>query len=150
MSDHIFIRVETATDDITCCLDCAQSSGLLRSFRSFIVVRSANKRTTAITANLFPLWRWRGGAQPSVETALVFYHRSSPMSQLCLPDGAVVFSVWYEDDDEPIHTDEHLFCSELDCMCHEDQERIACLDAWVQDGLMTAEQRDRYFRGQSF
>jgi hypothetical protein len=57
--------------------------------------------------------------------------------------------IQYDDDDELLHTDEHLFCAEMDCLCHADQERMAQLNSWVQDGTMTMEQAERYYQGQA-
>jgi hypothetical protein len=125
-----------------------QTSRALASTKSACSAFS-HESHAALIAHLFSYGDPRGMAKPSVEMALVFYHRSLSMSPIsssgCVQDGAVVFFVLV---DERIHTDEHLFCAEMDCLCHEDQENIACLNSWIQDGLMTKEQADRYFRGQ--
>ena len=55
--------------------------------------------------------------------------------------------VFYEDGDELIHTDEHLFCEDLLCPCHEDQENMTTVNEWVADGFMTLDEADLYYRG---
>lgn len=56
-------------------------------------------------------------------------------------------TVPYEDGDELIHTDEHLFCEDMLCPCHEDQSNLTTVNAWVTDGLMTSNEADLYYRG---
>lgn len=70
---------------------------------------------------------------------LLFYHTGKPMDQ--------PIPIPYEDGDEFIHTDDHPFCDELDCLCHEDQEALAQVQTWITDGLITAEDADRIYRG---
>ena len=41
---------------------------------------------------------------------------------------------------EMIHTAEHPFCSNPDCFCHEDEEEIAVVNGYYQDGLVTPQE----------
>jgi hypothetical protein len=66
---------------------------------------------------------------------------------LFTPNGCPI--IRYDEGDELIHTNDHLFCEEMDCPCHEDQQRIARLNSWVQDGTMTTQQAECYYRGQT-
>lgn len=50
---------------------------------------------------------------------------------------------------ELIHTDEHPFCDDMSCPCHEDSENIGVVGEQVSDGLMTPAEADRYYRGQT-
>jgi hypothetical protein len=52
---------------------------------------------------------------------------------------------------EPVerHTDEHEFCSDMSCRCHEDQEAIQRVAGQVTDGLLTSKEADRYYRGET-
>ena len=56
----------------------------------------------------------------------------------------------YEDGDEAIHSTEYPFCNEMDCPCHEDNESIEQVQSWVTNGLITAEDAGRIYRGQAF
>jgi hypothetical protein len=55
----------------------------------------------------------------------------------------------YEGGDEPIHTNEHPFCDEMSCPCHEESEFIEQVQTWVTDGLITIEDAERIYRGQT-
>lgn len=55
----------------------------------------------------------------------------------------------YEEDDRLIHTSEHLFCNDMDCPCHEESEFIEQVQTWVTEGLITAEDAGRLYRGES-
>ena len=47
-------------------------------------------------------------------------------------------------EDEPVHTDEHPFCSDMSCDCHDDSQFIAeYLEQPFYDGLLTSAE---YFR----
>ena len=53
--------------------------------------------------------------------------------------------------DDVYHTDEWPFCyADPDCCCHEDQESIAMVNAWVQQGLMTPEEATNFILGRTF
>ncbi len=50
-----------------------------------------------------------------------------------------------------IHTDDHPFCPDWSCTCHEeDQESIARVNSWVQAGLMTPQEATQYILGRTF
>ena len=50
-----------------------------------------------------------------------------------------------------LHTDDHPFCfSDPACPCHEDQEAIQTVNAWVLQGLMTEQEATLYISGQTF
>jgi hypothetical protein len=51
--------------------------------------------------------------------------------------------------DELIHTEEHLFCDDLSCPCHEDQGAIQVVMGHVTDGLMTFKEADLYYSGRT-
>jgi hypothetical protein len=127
-----------------------QTSHALASTKSACSAFS-HESHAALIAHLFSYGDPRGVAQPSVEqlsysTTGVFAMISN---LLHTPDGRRFIPVIrYVDGDELIHTDEHLFCSELDCLCHHDPANLAQLASWVRDGLMTQAQADRYFQGQ--
>jgi hypothetical protein len=53
----------------------------------------------------------------------------------------------YEEGDEIIHTDDHLFCDDPTCPCHEENDSIEQVQTWISDGLITAEDADRLYRG---
>lgn len=47
------------------------------------------------------------------------------------------------------HTDEHPFCDEMDCPCHEDSENTAMLQEWYNDGLIGSVDGDLIYRGRT-
>jgi hypothetical protein len=49
--------------------------------------------------------------------------------------------------DQLIHTDEHPFCTDPTCMCHDDQELIQGVNEQYQDGLLTASEATRTVKG---
>ena len=54
-------------------------------------------------------------------------------------------------EDPLIHTDDHPFCPDWSCTCHEeDQESIARVNSWVQAGLMTPQEATEYILGRTF
>lgn len=57
-----------------------------------------------------------------------------------------------EDDADDIelfpHTPGH-FCPDMTCPDKEDREAVNTLHGWVQDGLMTEDERDRFYRGKA-
>ena len=54
-------------------------------------------------------------------------------------------------EDPIIHTDDHPFCPDWSCTCHEDdQESIARVNSWVQAGLMTPQEAIQYILGRTF
>jgi len=56
----------------------------------------------------------------------------------------------YEEGDELIHTDEHPFCSDVSCPCHDIQEgpyyQLICQPLLA--GLLTAEEANRLYFGE--
>lgn len=57
------------------------------------------------------------------------------------------FEIWPEMPDLAVHTSEHRFCFDMTCDCHLDYAAIATLADDVRDGLATAEDALRIFRG---
>ena len=49
--------------------------------------------------------------------------------------------------DQAVHTPDHPFCDDLSCPCHEDQANIDTLNGYYQDGLVSAEDAHRIYRG---
>jgi hypothetical protein len=50
-----------------------------------------------------------------------------------------------------IHTDDHPFCPDWSCPCHEDDhEAIARVAHWVEDGLLTPQEATQYILGRTF
>jgi hypothetical protein len=54
-----------------------------------------------------------------------------------------------EMEDELVHTDEHLFCDDPTCFCHEDETLIAQIAAQVEDGLLTPEEATDLVNGRT-
>ncbi len=54
--------------------------------------------------------------------------------------------------EDPIfHTDNHPFCPDWSCTCHEeDQEAIARVAQWVKDGLLTPDEATQSILGRTF
>lgn len=44
------------------------------------------------------------------------------------------------------HTPDH-FCPDMSCPCHEDQDAIGQVAQWFNDGLMSVDDADRFYRG---
>ncbi len=54
-------------------------------------------------------------------------------------------------EDPIVHTDDHPFCPDWSCTCHEeDQEAIARVAQWVEDGLLTPDEATQYILGRTF
>lgn len=49
--------------------------------------------------------------------------------------------------DEALHTDDHPFCYNPSCPCHEDPDAVATLNEAVQDGLLTPDEASRIVNG---
>lgn len=47
------------------------------------------------------------------------------------------------------HTPECPFCGDMSCECHEDEELIGELNQQYQDGLVSADDADRIYRGKT-
>ena len=47
------------------------------------------------------------------------------------------------------HTPEHPFCDDMSCPCHQDQEAIDTLHGYHQDGLVSTQDADHIYRGQT-
>ncbi|MGB8344431.1 MAG: hypothetical protein WCD86_06085 [Ktedonobacteraceae bacterium] len=45
------------------------------------------------------------------------------------------------------HTADHPFCDDSICPCHEDANAIGEVGQYVQDGLMSPEDADKFYRG---
>ena len=69
--------------------------------------------------------------------SLVSQHRKPPIP------------IPYEGGEQLIHSTEHPFCADMSCPCHEDAEAVAQVQHWLSEGLLTAEDADRIYRGQS-
>ncbi len=54
--------------------------------------------------------------------------------------------------DDTYHTDDQPFCyCDPTCPCHEeDQESIAMVKTWVEQGLMTPQEATQYILGRTF
>lgn len=59
------------------------------------------------------------------------------------------YCVPVHDIDTREHTNEHPFCSEMDCPCHEDSELIATLEGYRQDGLVSESDCDNIYHGRT-
>lgn len=51
-------------------------------------------------------------------------------------------------EDESEHST-HTYFSDMSCPCHTDEENIAETNQYVQDGLMSVDDADRSYRGQT-
>ena len=61
-----------------------------------------------------------------------------------------VFIVWIEDGDELIHTDEHPFCNDPDCPCHEDSHLVSeYITQSLDSGTLTDAEAVRVYWGQT-
>jgi len=70
----------------------------------------------------------------------IFYHREGKPVNHPIP-------IPYEEGDEPVHTDDHLFCDDPMCPCHEESAFTEQVQSWISDGLITTEDADRLYRG---
>lgn len=59
------------------------------------------------------------------------------------------YYVYAGNPDEPIHTADHLFCEDGECPCHEDEENLATLQGWYDDGLIGAVDGDLIYHGRT-
>lgn len=48
-----------------------------------------------------------------------------------------------------LHTSENPFCEDMSCPCHEDQNAVNTLNGHYQNGLVSREDADRIYRGQT-
>jgi hypothetical protein len=51
--------------------------------------------------------------------------------------------------DYSIHTQDHPFCEDMSCPCHEDQSAVNDLAGHYHNGLVSREDADRIYRGQT-
>ena len=51
--------------------------------------------------------------------------------------------------DYRIHTNDHPFCDELGCPCHEDEENQATLQNWYDSELVGSVDGDLIYRGRT-
>lgn len=51
--------------------------------------------------------------------------------------------------DQPIHTPDHLFCDDMSCPCHEDEDNMATLAGWHEDGLIGAVDGELIYTGRT-
>jgi hypothetical protein len=51
--------------------------------------------------------------------------------------------------DDLVHTSENPFCGDLSCPCHGDPDAIGQLGEYYHEGLVSAEDADRIYRGQT-
>lgn len=62
---------------------------------------------------------------------------------------AVLSPVAIPMEDELVHTDDHPYCNDMKCPCHNDEERNYELYTWpLRQGLMTTDEAQRLYRGQ--
>jgi hypothetical protein len=54
------------------------------------------------------------------------------------------------DEHELLHTDDHPFCWNGTCDCHEDDVAIFQVSLYVQDGLMTPDEATLFVSGRTF
>jgi hypothetical protein len=54
-----------------------------------------------------------------------------------------------EGTDYRIHTDDHPFCDDMSCPCHEDPENVETLGQAYADGLASTGDADRIYRGKT-
>ena len=52
--------------------------------------------------------------------------------------------------DEILHTPDHPFCWNSACACHEDQEAIAAVQAYISDGVMAYDEATLFVSGRTF
>lgn len=45
------------------------------------------------------------------------------------------------------HNEHNQFCADASCACHEDADAIEQTNEFVQEGLMSVGDADRYYRG---
>ena len=50
-------------------------------------------------------------------------------------------------DEELLHTPAYPFCSDMRCPCHENVEAQQETNEFVQDGLLSTDDADRFYRG---
>jgi hypothetical protein len=60
-----------------------------------------------------------------------------------------IFKVPYEDEPIEEHTDTDLFCSDMDCPCHEETENVDELGQYYQDGLVSNQDAHNIYRGKT-
>ena len=73
--------------------------------------------------------------------------RPTPPTTYPIPEN-FAYVIWV---DEILHTDDHPFCPDWSCTCHEeDQESIARVNNWVQEGLMTPQEATQYILGRTY
>lgn len=53
------------------------------------------------------------------------------------------------DVDQREHTNDHPFCDDSTCPCHEDRENLATLQGWYNDGLIGEVDGDLIYRGKT-
>jgi hypothetical protein len=51
--------------------------------------------------------------------------------------------------DQAVHTEDHLFCDDLSCPCHSDQDNINELNGYYQEGLVSSTDADNIYRGRT-
>jgi len=53
------------------------------------------------------------------------------------------------DGDYFIHSDDHPFCDDMSCPCHEDEDNVQQLGEQFSDGLVSRDDADRIYRGKT-
>lgn len=48
-----------------------------------------------------------------------------------------------------LHNADHLFCDDPTCPCHEDQDNMATLQGWYDEGLIGESDGKKIYRGQT-
>lgn len=57
--------------------------------------------------------------------------------------------ITYPSIDDGSHDDEHAFCTDMTCPCHENTEATSLVGEYVADGLMTTSEADQYYHGKA-
>lgn len=52
-------------------------------------------------------------------------------------------------DGEQAHTDDHLFCDDMSCPCHEDSDNLQALGDWADAGLIGSTDGMLYYTGRT-
>jgi len=52
-------------------------------------------------------------------------------------------------EEHPVHSQEHPFCFDETCICHEDQEALSAVNALVLNGLLTPDEATAFIQGRT-
>ncbi len=56
--------------------------------------------------------------------------------------------IWPDMPEQAIHK-QYLFCHDLTCLCHDEQERLAQVAHWWQEGLVSSREVVSIYRGET-